>query len=356
MLKKTIILLLLLCFSFTLLAACKDNKIKDEGSKLEAIVTQEPLPELSKPSARVEADPTAEKSEDEAAAKASEEAGEQADESDAESDANLASESKEEAAESDQQTADEAEKNDQAAVSDPAAKEEQEESAESTAPLSPEEIAKEELTEPKRLIPNEEKVPLSQVDPDLNTGVVGHLTQQFFELVSSDPLYFSYREWSVAKKDEEAKQIQEMLLLLSTDRVYLKLQKDGAETIIVKPANSAFYLLDRESYAAVKIDVESKVAKQISAYAFAQLNANAQKLVFTGSGESEFHGQKAVFEEFRNGRTGYVRYYFSEAGVPLGHRIIEKGKLVSDIEIIELKNEIDERFFEIPAIYEIIND
>ncbi len=224
---------------------------------------------------------------------------------------------------------------------------EQDEKTETT---STEKKRKSKSNEPKKAIPDEPKVPLKEVDLDQPTGVSGHLAQQFFDLLALDPVYFNYREW----QNDEVK--QEMLLLLSRDRVYLKLNRDAEEQIIVKPENSAFYLLDRDSYIALKLPVNAKVTKEISAYAFAQLGKGAAKLVYTGNGEAKFHDHDAVFEEYRSGEDSYVRYYFDQAGLPLGHRLIEDGKVTSDIEILELKNEVEERYFRIPAIYEIVND
>ncbi|MDO5738170.1 MAG: hypothetical protein Q4P65_02840 [Eubacteriales bacterium] len=212
------------------------------------------------------------------------------------------------------------------------------------------------LTEPKRLIPSEDKVPLAMVEPEAFTGVDGRLSAQFFYLLSQDPLFYQFREWKVDKENPESEISRELLILLSKDSVYMKLIVDDVETVIVKPENSAFYLLDQENYVAQKLSVDSKATKQISAYAFSQIGKGASKLVYTGSGEAKFHGHEATFEEYRNGLNSYVRYYFDTTGKPLGHRLIENGKWVGDIEILELKNEVEERFFKIPAIYEIIND
>ncbi len=208
----------------------------------------------------------------------------------------------------------------------------------------------------KRVIPGEDKVPLAKVSLENPSGVLNFHTGTFFGLLSSSPLYFNYREWTAPQKDEEPELLQEMLLLLDADQVYMKFTAEAGEQIIVKPANSAFYLLDNDTYTAIKMDVSSDVAKQISSYAFGQLIDSAAKIQYTGTGNAEFHGVQAIFEEFKTAENAYARYYFDGNGIPLGHRIIEDGKVTSDIEIILLANEVDARFFEIPAIYAIQND
>lgn len=326
MLKKTLIFVLALTLATTLLAGC--NAAKDDGrARLDAIETQRELDKVETSPAR---DFTMPSKTERTQPPTTPTTKEKVD----------ATEPAEDVTDEEEATETEATKEDNEDEKDKGEEKPEEEKE----------------TKAKRVIPGEDKVPLADVSLDNPSGVLNFYTGAFFNILSSSPLYFNYRAWTAPQKDDEPEVLQEMLLLLDADQVYMKFNTEGREQIIVKPANSYFYLLDNETYTAIKMDVSEDVAKQISSYAFGQLIDSAAKIQYTGTGNADFHGTQAIFEEFKTGKNAYARYYFDGNGIPLGHRIIEDGKVTSDIEIILLANEVDPRFFEIPAIYAIQND
>lgn len=192
---------------------------------------------------------------------------------------------------------------------------------------------------------NEEpKVPMSLPKQNAIRGIAGHKVERFFKTLSTNPVYYHY---AVHPGDDHPDDpITEVLIALSGDKSYMRLNTRGSSLALLQIDPSFYYQIDLLGNKYELIN-GTTYNTELSMYSFEQLENNASHFISTGKGEAVFMGRKVSFEEYTADGSRYIRYYFI-GDVLVGHRSFENGKVLQTIEVFEASNRNMEDLFKLP--------